>query len=272
MGPYTAIIWFTNLSDSVAFGREYTLSVLAPPAITTQPSNQAVIYGETAAFSVVARGGQPLAYQWWANGTNLTDGSNISGSSTSALTVSNVSPASAGSYYVTVSNAALVVTSVLASLSITPSAPVVFQQPASQTAPLEAAVLFTVAAYGNPPFFYQWTFSGTNLPGATNASLLLTNIQFNQSGNYAVAMTNAHGGTLSSNAVLTVVPGVIDVATFDDLDLAAEDYPALTNGYDGLNWSNFYALNGVLYTNSGYQAGVISASNVAFNVTAVKRS
>jgi subtilase family serine protease len=265
VGTYTAIVWFTNLSDSVGIGRQYTLSVLSPPAITTQPSNQAVLYGATAVFSVTASGGQPLFYQWSANGANLTDGVNISGSSTNALTVSNVSPGDVGSYSVTVSNAALVVTSVVASLTITPSAPVIFQQPASQTAPLGAAALFTEAAYGNPPFSWQWTFSGTNLPGATNALLLLTNIQFNQSGNYAVAMTNAQGGTLSSNAVLTVVTGVIDVATFDDLALPEAAYTVLTNGYDGLNWNNFAALNGVALTNSGYEAGVISASNVAFN-------
>ena len=76
------------------------------------------------------------------------------------LTVSNVTPASIGSYFVTVSNTALVVTSAVANLSIVPSAPVIYQQPARQTVPLGAAALFTVAAYGDPPFSYQWTFRG----------------------------------------------------------------------------------------------------------------
>ena len=263
VGSYTGIVWFTNLSDSVGIGRQYTLSVLSPPSITTQPSNQAVLYGETALFSVANTGGQPLSYQWWANGARLTDVGGITGSANSNLTVSNVSPASVGTYFVVLSNAALVVTSSVVSLTITPSAPVIYQPPASETAPLGAAARFTVAAYGNPPFSYQWTFSGSNVPGATNASLILTNVQFNQSGSYAVVVTNAYGSTLSANAILTVVTGIFGVVTFDDLDGA--DFPLVTNGYSGLNWSNFYALNGVTQSNSGYQPGVISASNVAYN-------
>jgi hypothetical protein len=48
--------------------------------------------------------------------------------------------------------------------------------------------------------------NGTNVDGATNSSLTLTNVQFSQAGNYAVLMTNAFGSVLSSNAVLTVNP------------------------------------------------------------------
>ena len=264
VGTYTNTVWFTNLADSAAIGRQYTLSVLAPPAITNQPSSQAVPFGATAVFSVAASGAQPLFYQWWADGTSLTDGGNISGSATSILTINNVSPASVGSYSVTVSNTVLTVASQAASLSITPSAPVIFQQPASQTMPPGTAVWFTVGAYGDPPS-YQWTFDGTNLPGATGATLVLTNIQINLSGIYAVAITNAQGGSLSSNAILTVVPGFMGVATFDEFNLQAGYWPALTDGYDGLNWSNFLVINGVLEPQSGYRAGMISASDVAFN-------
>ena len=39
-------------------------------AIITQPTNQAVILGSTASFSVTANGTQPLSYQWHFNGTN----------------------------------------------------------------------------------------------------------------------------------------------------------------------------------------------------------
>ncbi len=274
-GTYAATVWFTNLTDSVAFGRQFTLTVLIAPMITSQPSDQAVIYGATAGFSVTADGSPPLSYKWSANGTNLSDGGDISGSATSTLTVSNVTPARVGPYFVTVSNAALVVTSAVANLSIVGSAPVIYQQPASQTVPLGAAALFTVAVHGDPPFAYQWTLGGTNLPGAVSASLSLTNAQFNQSGNYAVAITNVVGGTLSSNAVLTVVTGIVDVATFDDFNLPGGSMMPLANGYDGLNWNNFDAVNGVLgvqnpvtgqlSTNNGYYAGVVSRNNVVFN-------
>jgi hypothetical protein len=59
-------------------------------------------------------------------------------------------------------------------------------------------------ASGTPPLSYQWRLGGINIVGATNATLTLTNVQFNQSGNYSVLVTNAYGSILSSNAVLTV--------------------------------------------------------------------
>ena len=49
---------------------------------------------------------------------------------------------------------------------------------------------------------------------------------------------------------------------FDDFGAYADIY----NGYAGLNWSNFYALNGSTnHPGSGYERGATSGSNVAFN-------
>jgi len=43
----------------------------AQPVITNQPSNQIVIYGGNATFSVMVTGVGPFTYQWQCNGTNL---------------------------------------------------------------------------------------------------------------------------------------------------------------------------------------------------------
>ncbi|MGD1031461.1 MAG: immunoglobulin domain-containing protein [Opitutaceae bacterium] len=86
----------------------YTNVVTNAPAITTQPAaSQAVTAGGTATFTVAATGLPPPSYQWQLNGSNLTDGGNIYGSSTATLTVTNVSEANAGSYTVVVSNGLL---------------------------------------------------------------------------------------------------------------------------------------------------------------------
>ena len=63
---------------------------------------------------------------------------------------------------------------------------------------------FSVTASGALPLSYSWNFNGTNIAGATNTSLTLTNVQLNQAGNYAVLVTNVYGSVLSSNAILTV--------------------------------------------------------------------
>ena len=48
-----------------------TRQLPAQPTITTQPVNQAVVWGGNATFSVMATDVGPLTYQWQLNGTNL---------------------------------------------------------------------------------------------------------------------------------------------------------------------------------------------------------
>jgi len=75
-----------------------------PAFFYSQPTNQNVVADGTATLTVAAGGTQPLSYQWLFNGNSLSDGSGISGTHTSALTLSNVQPAEAGSYTVQVMN------------------------------------------------------------------------------------------------------------------------------------------------------------------------
>jgi len=133
VGTYSATLRFTNLNNGAGQSRQFALSVISPPTITAQPADQAVLDGATAAFTVRVTGGQPLYYQWQDNGTNLTDGDNISGSTTTNLTINNASAANIGTYNVIITNVAGVATSSNAFLTITPSAPVITTQPVTQT-------------------------------------------------------------------------------------------------------------------------------------------
>ncbi len=205
VGTYSATVWFTNLNDNFGQSRSYTLNIISPPTIISQPTNLAVLDGDTALFTVAASGGLPLIYQWQFNGTNVADGGNYSGSSSSNLTIANVSATNVGAYSVIVSNAAKTITSSNALLTITPSAPVITLQPTNKSVVMGRNVQFAVAALGSKPFSFQWSFGTTNIAGATNATLTLTNVQFNQAGNYAVIVSNNIGATPSSNAVLTVL-------------------------------------------------------------------
>jgi len=86
------------------------LTVNALPNIVTPPANSIPSgLGQTATFSVVAnKGVSPLIYQWFKNGTPLTDSTGkISGSKTTTLTISHVAATDtgAGLYTVVVANA-----------------------------------------------------------------------------------------------------------------------------------------------------------------------
>ncbi len=75
------------------------------PIIVNQPTNQIANIGATAEFDVTASGSQPLIYQWYFNGTNLTDNGQITGSQSNVLTLTSVTMGNAGTYQVVVTNA-----------------------------------------------------------------------------------------------------------------------------------------------------------------------
>jgi hypothetical protein len=84
-------------------------------------------------------------------------------------------------------------------------------QPPSQDVLEGSSVTFTANATGAPPFAYQWFFNTNLLPGETNSTLGLNNVQTNQSGNYTVTVSNQTGTATSAPAVLTVSPLVSGV-------------------------------------------------------------
>jgi hypothetical protein len=62
-----------------------------------------------------------------------------------------------------------------------------------------------VVAGGTPPFTYQWTRDGTNLPGATASSLIVPNVQFGNAGSYGAIVSNVLNSATSAVATLSVV-------------------------------------------------------------------
>ncbi len=179
---------------------------LSPPGINAQPMDQTVAAGGTATFSVVAQGAPPLSYQWFF-GTNL-----LAGQTGASLVLDNVQPSQAGYYSIVVSNAFGALTSSNALLTVMTLPPAITLQPRDVTTYSGSNVTFSVQAVGTAPLSYQWYFNG--IPVGTAASsqtdrsprLFLRNVQPNQAGNYWVAVSSAYGFTVSSNAVLTVLP------------------------------------------------------------------
>ena len=94
-----------------------------------------------------------------------------------------------------------------------PVPPGITSQPLGQNVDQGTTASFTVAASGTPPFSYQWRYGVADLSGANSATLVLTNVQPGQAGNYSVVVGNAAGTATSLSAALTVTPTVpLDVA------------------------------------------------------------
>jgi uncharacterized repeat protein (TIGR03803 family) len=98
----------------------FRLSINSPLQITQQPQPQQAFAGTTVAFSVATFGSLPVSYQWLENGTNLSDGGNISGSSSRILTLTNISANDAATYSVVVSNVYGALPSAGAQLTVLP--------------------------------------------------------------------------------------------------------------------------------------------------------
>jgi hypothetical protein len=83
--------------------------------------------------------------------------------------------------------------------------PLITQQPLGQTVVGGADVSFTVGASGTAPLAYQWRFDGISLTNATNATLLVSNVQLGQDGDYDAVVMNPAGVATSIVARLSLV-------------------------------------------------------------------
>ncbi|HWN94769.1 MAG TPA: immunoglobulin domain-containing protein, partial [Methylomirabilota bacterium] len=230
-GATTTNLTITN--SSAAHGGDYSLlvanaagavtssvaklTVITSPRIVTQPLSQNVLAGSTNTFNATARGTAPLFYQWLRSGTNLINGGNISGATSTNLRLTGVVAANAGSYFFVVTNSAGAATSVVATLTVS-TAPSITSQPASRTLPAGSTASFSVTAAGSAPLSFQWRRNGVDLSdgngviGSTAATLWISNVQVAASGTYSVVIKNPVGQIVSANAALTaVLPPVIVV-------------------------------------------------------------
>jgi len=186
----------TNEGSRLAF---YALGRSHAPSITNQPMSHSVIAGSNTAFNVSAAGNGQLRYQWRFNETN-----SLANATNASLTLTNVQTSDAGGYSVKVTDSLGAVTSVVATLSVLVP-PNITIQPTNQTVIVESNATFNVAATGSAPLSYQWYFN-TNalLAGATNATLVLSNVDIGDAGVYSVSVSNAAGSVSSSFAALAV--------------------------------------------------------------------
>jgi uncharacterized repeat protein (TIGR03803 family) len=229
--------------------------------ITGQPAGQSAFFGANAVFSVAVQGNPPLYYQWSKNGTNLTDGGNISDSTTRVLTVSDVGPGDLAIYAVTVSNAAgQTATSDGAFLGVILSPPQFITPLASQTATVGGTAELTASVVGDLPLFYQWQSNQVNLTdgpdvfGVTTPSLTLRGLTQQSSATYSMVVSNAVG-TVSAEATLTVYPVSVPGSVMASLYW-------FTGGADGGVPNGLtFGTNGILYgttqTGGDYNDGTI---------------
>jgi pectin methylesterase-like acyl-CoA thioesterase len=157
------------------------------PNILSNPVSQTIGGGQSATFTVVATGISDPVYQWQVNGSPLA------GQTATSLTINNANANNIGSYSVIVSNAAGVVTSSNATLTVSNTAPTL--TPVSDQT-INVGVNLSVANVATDPDVPAQTLAFSLLTGPAASAV-------DGSGNFTWRPTVSFAGT--SNPVQVVV-------------------------------------------------------------------
>ena len=206
-GSYRVVV--TNLAG-MATSDAAMLDVLVPPTFSQHPQSQTLCAGGNVTFTALASGTPAPAYQW------RKDGVMMAGQTGNVLNLTDVQSGDAGMYDVVATNTAGTVTSAAAHLAVN-LPPTITQQPSDQAATPGSSVQFQVIVSGGGPLSYQWRKDGVDIPGATNAMLVLTDVQTNAAAGYSVHVANGCGSATSTAATLTVVDRSLRVVSTNAL-------------------------------------------------------
>ena len=200
----------TNFARRIAFTRLLVEYTPAAPVITSQPQPTSLTLqvGGTVTLTAGASGNS-LTYQWRKDDAPL--GTPL-GSDTPSLKLENVKITGAGQYVCVVTNAGGQVSTnpvtVRVSAAPVPPPPAIVTQPADTTVTRGGTAQLFVGASG-ANLLYQWLKNGAILPGATQAALVIPNVQVANTASYAVVVSNSSGSITSRAARLLVVSAMV---------------------------------------------------------------
>jgi len=125
-------------------------------------------------------------------------------------------------------------------------------------------VTLNVVAGGSLPLKYQWRFNGSDIAGATNTSLTVSNVQFSSMGSYSVVVTNSAGSTVSS-AILNVVfpPATVRVLASNAMAGASIVVPitlAANGNENSFGFSLNYSTQRLAYAGVALGSGAVGAN------------
>ena len=173
------------------------IGIPEPPSIIIleQPNSQTVCMNENAYFSVYAKGSN-MNYQWKFNRTS------IAGATDSFYVVQNLQMSDNGKYICEISDSTFSIETNEAVLSVV-AAPIITSQPTNKTIEVGKTATFKIVATGINPEF-QWQKNGNNLTGETTNTLVLSNVDYSDSGTYKCIVHDMCGTTESVAIYLTV--------------------------------------------------------------------
>ena len=165
--------------------------------ITDQTDDVIGCPGEASYFSVTAPGA--TSYQWYKNGSLLSDGGDVTGATTDELVIANVGAPDEGSYHCLVEDGCIAADSDSAVLTMVVPASITTEPVSVITTCAGNTAVFTVEAEGSG-LTYLWSKDGDPLSddgritGSTSATLLIDNVGAFDPGTYTCHVEDYCGG------------------------------------------------------------------------------
>src|SRR6266404_3025379 len=173
----------SNSPQTISLTGTGSITSVAAPSITTQPTSRTVTAGQTATFTVAATGTSPLTYQW------KKSGSAISGATSSSYTTPATTSSDNGAQFtVVVSNSAGSVTSNATTLTVNSASAGLGVSPASLT--------FGSQTVG--------TASATQYITVTNRTTTTVTFTASFTGDFGFAGTGTCGSSVAAGASCTI--------------------------------------------------------------------
>ncbi|MCI0744134.1 MAG: lamin tail domain-containing protein [Verrucomicrobia subdivision 3 bacterium] len=241
-----------------------------PPTIVQQPTNRTVVAFNDTSLHVVASGAN-LSYQWRFNSANLV------GETNATLNLINVLPNQEGYYQVVVLNPSGSIASSNVFLEVLIPANIVSQpqnvimrgstNEATYGMTFSNAV-FAVVANSSTPITYQWRYNSNTLAGATNNTLVVSNVNLSHQGFYDCIVTDGIGSVRTTPALLRV--NIVPVITRQPQSIVALAGDNIAFSFEHRGTAPFgyrWRRNGVnLFPGSGFtNLRVLTISNVQTN-------
>ncbi len=203
------------------------------------PSDENVCPTETAIFTVVANGTN-MTFLWKKDGSDISDGGNISGATTETISIANCDIIDEGDYTCEVTSDCGDATSNAASLDLNIET-VIDVQPYDVDVCENAEATFVVEVTGTN-LTYQWYFNDILILDATSETYIITGVTSDDLGNFYCEITGDCGEMLTSETVSLTIGTGITIATQPQTETICEgnDITLSIEAYGGVSYQWYF--------------------------------